>query len=108
MHVLLQHSLESSGADVTGVPQRLYKCIEQAHYISKQLFMQGKGPILLQSFSRSQFSGSGVSSSSTFSFGDSLRPPKETNMVILDDDGLLLVRHCLHVYRQSALAMHFT
>ena len=29
-------------------------------------------------------------------------------MVILDDDGLLLVRHCLHVYRQSALATHFT
>ena len=54
--------------------------------------MQGKGPILLQSFSRSQFNGSGASGSSTFSFGDSLRPPKDTNMVILDDDGLILVQ----------------
>ena len=54
--------------------------------------MQGKGPILMKSFSRSQMNGTSNSSSSGFSFGDtSLRRSKEGNMVVLDDDGLSVV-----------------
>jgi hypothetical protein len=54
--------------------------------------MQGKGPTLMSSFSRSQMNGTSNSSSSGFSFGDTtLRQSKEGNMVVLDDDGLSVV-----------------
>lgn len=57
------------------------------------LALQGKGPMLTRSFSRSQMNGTSTSSSSGFSFGTTtLRQPKDAMMVVLDDDGLSLVR----------------
>jgi hypothetical protein len=55
--------------------------------------MQGKGPILMSSISRSQMNGTSNSSSSGFSFGDATlrRHSKEGNMVVLGDDGLSVV-----------------
>ena len=76
------------------------------NYMSNCCCVQAKGQILLQSFSRSQFNGSGASGSSSFSFGDSLRPPKDTNMVILDDDGLILVQSSSTVYAPSSCLNH--
>ena len=61
--------------------------------LTMQLSLQGKGPALLQSFSRGQLNGTATSSSSTFSFGGTtLRQTKDAQMVVLDDDGLSLVR----------------
>lgn len=49
--------------------------------------------MLMHSFSRSQLTATSTSSSSGFSFGTTtIRQPKDAMMVVLDDDGLSLVR----------------
>lgn len=49
--------------------------------------------MLMHSFSRSQMNATSTSSSSGFSFGTiTLRQPKDAMMVVLDDDGLSVVR----------------
>ena len=69
--------------------------------------MQVKSPMPSLSISRGQLNGTGTSSGSSFSFGESMRPPKDANMVVLDDDGLSVVQEQLSSYIRTNCAMHF-
>ena len=58
------------------------------------------------SFSRGQLNGTTISSSSTFSFGSTtLRQTKDAQMVVLDDDGLSLVRSTEQMHSNTAIPL---